>query len=67
MFEEALEILKVVWPLVALQLGLTVWALVDLIRRPSVRQLPKIAWAIIIIFVNFFGAIGYLAFGREEI
>ena len=63
---EVWDLLKVLWPLLVLQFGLIIWALVDLIRRPKVRHLPKVAWVILILFINFFGAIGYLALGREE-
>jgi hypothetical protein len=63
---EVVDILKMVWPLIVLQFALEIWALVDLARRPKVRHLPKVAWVILILFVNFFGAIGYLVFGREE-
>lgn len=63
---EVWDLLKLLWPLLLLQLGLTVWALVDLARRRKVRYLPKAAWVIIVLMINFFGAIAYLALGREE-
>jgi hypothetical protein len=31
-----------------------------------VKYLPKWAWALIIIFINLFGAIAYLFVGRER-
>jgi hypothetical protein len=63
---EVWDLLKVLWPLIVLQYGLLIWALIDLIRRPKVRYLPKVAWAAIVLLVSFFGAIAYLAMGREE-
>ena len=53
-------------PFLIIEIGLLVIALVDLIRRDQVRHLPKWAWAVIIIIINFIGPIAYLLLGREE-
>ncbi len=63
---ETREMLLSMWPLIALQLALMIWALVDLIRRKKVKWLPKFAWALIVILVNLFGPIAYLLFGRGD-
>lgn len=63
---ELRDILIAVWPLIVLQFGIAIWALIDLIRRKSVKGLPKIGWGIIILAVSFFGPIVYLVFGRGE-
>lgn len=52
-------------PIVLLQLGLMVIALVDLIKRERTKG-PKWAWALIIIFINLIGPVIYLVVGREE-
>ena len=52
-------------PIILLQLGLMVFALVDLIRRERTKG-PKWVWVIVIIFVNLIGPIAYLVVGREE-
>jgi len=52
-------------PIIILQLGLMVFALVDLIRREKTRG-PKWLWAIIIVLGELFGPIIYLLVGREE-
>ena len=52
-------------PIVLLQLGLMVFALVDLMRRERTNG-PKWVWALVIIFVNLIGPIVYLVAGREE-
>jgi hypothetical protein len=52
--------------LIALQLVLMIWALVDLARRKTVRHLPKAAWVLIVLFVSTIGPIIYLAIGRGE-
>lgn len=52
-------------PIILIQLGLVIAALVDLIRRPKVKG-PKWMWIVIILFVNFIGPILYFVIGREE-
>lgn len=53
--------------LVAVQLGLQIYALVMLFRTPDDRLHfgKKWPWALIIVFLNLLGAIGFLAFGRK--
>ena len=63
---EVWDLIKVLWPLIVLQYGLLIWALVDAIRRPQVRYLSKTAWIILIVLISFFGSIAYLVLGREE-
>jgi hypothetical protein len=50
----------------AVQFALFIWALIDLIRRPRPALLPRWAWLVIIILVEFLGSIVYLAVGRGE-
>lgn len=64
--QEIADLLKMLWPILVFQLLLLIWAIIDLIRRRTVKSLPKWAWALIIIFVNIFGPIIYLVFGRGE-
>jgi len=52
-------------PIVFLQLGLMIFALVDLIRRERTKG-PKWAWALAIVLINFIGPVVYLVIGREE-
>ncbi len=61
----AREILVAFWPLLALQVVVAAWTLVDLVKRRKVKALPKWAWAILII-ANILGAIAYLIFGRGD-
>jgi hypothetical protein len=50
------------------QIGFELWALVDMLKRPE-EQLAlggrKWLWAIIILLVNWLGAILYFAIGRK--
>ena len=52
-------------PIVLLQLGLMVIALLDLNRRERTKG-PKWVWVLVIIFVNLIGSVVYLVVGREE-
>ena len=52
-------------PILLLQLGLIVVALIDLFRRPTTNG-PKGLWVIIIVLVNFIGPIVYFLVGRKE-
>ena len=59
------ELLPFLIPIILIQLGLMIAALVDLIRREKTRG-PKWVWALIIVLVNLIGPILYFVLGREE-
>jgi len=69
MSENDLQLLKDIFPflipLILIQLGLVVFALIDLIRREKTRG-PKWVWVLIILFLNFLGPIVYFVIGRED-
>ena len=52
-------------PVLVIQLGLMIAALVDLVRREQTRG-PKWVWALVILLVNFIGPIIYFVAGRKE-
>ncbi len=52
-------------PIIILQLGLMVFALMDLARREKTKG-PKWLWALVILFVQLIGPIAYFLVGREE-
>lgn len=52
-------------PIILIQLGLTAFALVDLLRRERTKG-PKWAWALVILLISTIGPIVYLVAGREE-
>lgn len=62
---EISKILPLLIPIILIQLALMVIALVDLVRRTSVRG-PKWVWALVIIFINIIGPIIYFTLGRGE-
>ena len=54
-----------VWiPLIVLVTIVIVACLIDIVRRPRVENLPKAAWALIVVLVIPLGAVAYLALGR---
>jgi DMSO reductase anchor subunit len=59
------SILPYLVPILAIQLGLMIFALVDLIRRERTRG-PKWVWALIIVFGELIGPIIYFVLGRED-
>ena len=52
-------------PVIILEFGLMIAALVDLIRREKTKG-PKWVWILVIVLVNLFGPIIYFLAGREE-
>ncbi len=52
-------------PIALLELGLMVFALMDLFRRANTRG-PKWVWILVIVLVNLIGPIVYFLFGRGE-
>lgn len=64
--QDIINIIRLLWPVIVLQLALAIWAIVDIARRKKTRSLTPTIWIIICIFVNFVGPIAYILFGRAE-
>jgi heme/copper-type cytochrome/quinol oxidase subunit 4 len=60
------ELIGIIIPIAAIQLGLMIWAFVDLVKRDVVKGGSKLVWALIILVVNLVGPIVYLMWGRNE-
>jgi heme/copper-type cytochrome/quinol oxidase subunit 4 len=60
------EIVTLIWPLIVIQLGLMVVALLDLRKRETVKGNSKALWAVLIIVLNIIGPVLYLMWGRER-
>jgi len=61
------QIIALLVPIVVIQLGLMIAALLDLEREDRrVRGGNKVLWALIIVLVNVVGPILYFVAGREE-
>ena len=59
------QYLPLLIPVVLIELGLMITALVDLVRRSQTRG-PKWVWALVIVLINFIGPIIYFVAGRKE-
>lgn len=64
-FDTIMQFLPLLIPLLLVQLGLMLFAMIDLVRRERTRG-PKWVWALVILFVNMIGPIIYFIVGREE-
>lgn len=53
--------------LALVQIGLEIYAIIDIVRRPVDRITGgnKLLWIIVVLFINMIGAIVYLAVGRK--
>ena len=60
------QIWLLIIPLWLVQVGLMVFALVNLVKRPKVKGGNKWLWAVLIVFVNIIGPLLYFVLGREE-
>lgn len=71
MSEQELDLLQrmipLLIPLVIIQLGLMIAAVIDLARRPEEQvKGSKILWVLVIVLVNFIGPIIYFVVGRKD-
>ena len=53
-------------PIIVIQFGLMVYALLDLAHRERVKHLPKWLWLLIILLGELVGPLIYLVVGRED-
>jgi ABC-type tungstate transport system substrate-binding protein len=52
-------------PVVLIQVGLQIYALVDLVRRPMARSEHKVLWGLLIVCTGLIGPVLYLLLGRS--
>lgn len=62
------ELLRLLWPLIAIELLLKVIAFVDLSKRTesTVRGGNRVLWAVVILIISALGPVLYLTWGRQE-
>jgi len=61
-----LELLKLIWPLVLIQLGLQIYAIYDVVKRKKTKNLSPLIWIIIIVLGEIIGPAAYFLLGRSE-
>ena len=65
LFAQYAQYIPLLIPIVLLELGLMILALIDLSKRTATRG-PRWAWIVIIVLFNLIGPILYFLFGRRE-
>ncbi len=63
--QEVLRLLPYFIPLIIIEYGLLIFALVQLVKS-EVKYMPKWGWALIIIFINIIGPVVFLIVGRKK-
>ena len=53
-------------PLIIIQLGLMIFAIVDIARKGKTKNLNVLVWIIIVVCINMIGPILYFVFGRSD-
>jgi len=60
------EVLPFLIPLAVIELGLMVFALVDIARRQVVKGGRKWPWVLVVVVLGILGPLLYLLVGREQ-
>jgi len=65
--DELLKYLPLLVPVALIEIGLLIFALLDLIKRPQEElRGPKTMWLFIVVLVNIIGPIIYFTLGRKD-
>jgi len=65
--DELLKYLPLLVPVVLIEIGLLIFALLDLIKRPQEElRGSKTMWLFIVVLVNIIGPIIYFTLGRKD-
>lgn len=62
---ETSRLIMLLLPILFIQLGLMIFAMIDLIKIPRTNG-PKLMWGVIIVVVNIIGPILYFVIGRRN-
>jgi hypothetical protein len=63
---EIAKLVPMLIPIILIELALMVAAIVDLIKHPKTRYLPRWVWILVVLFFQIFGPIIYFIVGREQ-
>lgn len=64
--DKLMSMLPLLIPVILLEWGLLITALVHLLKNKKVRNLNIVAWAVIIVIFNIIGPILYFLIGRAD-
>lgn len=65
-FDVLREYLPVLLPLILIELGLALTALIHVLRHRHYKCGNRALWVIVVLFVQIIGPVAYFVFGREE-
>ncbi|MFW6256586.1 MAG: PLDc N-terminal domain-containing protein [Bacillota bacterium] len=66
LFGAGVNVFLLIIPLLLLQIGLLIFALLDLSKREHVLGGNKLIWVLIILFFQVLGPLVYFVIGRKE-
>lgn len=64
--QQVFDLLKLIWPLIVLQFGVQIYAILDVVKKNKTRNLSVPAWIVIIVLTEIVGPIIYFVYGRSE-
>ncbi len=64
--QQVIDLLKMLWPVLLIQIGVQIYAIVDLLKRKKTKNLNLPIWLAIIVLTEIVGPIVYLLVGRSE-
>jgi len=67
MFTEIADLLRLLAPLIAIQLALQIYCLLDLwkFNKNKRDRQDRLVWTLVIVFFSLFGSLAYLVFERR--
>jgi hypothetical protein len=67
MFSEIVDLLRLLAPLIAVQLALQVYCLLDLwkFNRNKRDRQDRLVWTLVVVLFSLFGSLAYLVFERR--
>ena len=63
---EVMDMLPLLIPLIILQYGLMIYAIIHIVKHDKYKTLNRVLWLVIVLLNNFIGPILYLVLGKEE-
>lgn len=64
--ETLIEYLPFLIPLIILQYGLAIYAVVHVIRHPNYKFGNRVMWLLVVLLIAFIGPIVYFVFGKGD-
>ena len=65
-FDEVVQLLPLIIPLLVIQLGLLIAALIHILRHDTYKTGNRVVWIIVVICINLIGPVLYFILGRSD-